>query len=163
MKQRKFEQNIKILNEKERNGIIEILKKQFGINEIPGEIIKKGEEKIFLYTGSLNRKEIYELNEIIPLERIGTYFAKEEEFGIRLSIEGSQIIKSQIKKNIVELNKEEMETWMMGHEVLKNSGFNGYVIIKFEEDMLGTGKASEEKITNFIPKSRRLRDRTIEK
>jgi len=29
--------------------------------------------------------------------------------------------------------------------------------------LLGTGKASEEKITNFIPKSRRLRDRSIEK
>jgi len=33
--------------------------------------------------------------------------------------------------------------------------------MKYENDMLGTGKASEEKITNFIPKSRRLKDKTI--
>jgi len=38
----------------------------------------------------------------------------------------------------------------------------GFVVIKNQktEDLLGCGKASENKITNFIPKSRRLKART---
>lgn len=33
----------------------------------------------------------------------------------------------------------------------------GFVIMKYKDDFLGTGKASENKITNFIPKIRRLK------
>ena len=66
-------------------------------------------------------------------------------------------------KYLIELNEEQKETWMMGHELLMKTDKKGFVIIKYKEDMLGTGKASEEKIANFIPKSRRLKDKTIEK
>jgi len=50
----------------------------------------------------------------------------------------------------------------MGYEIRKKTGLKDYVVMKYKDDMLGTGRASEEKITNFIPKSRRLRDRNIE-
>jgi NOL1/NOP2/fmu family ribosome biogenesis protein len=102
------------------------------------------------------------LKDVCFVERSGVYFAKDEERGIRLSIEGTQILKDQIKKNVVELDEVEMQTWMMGHEVRKKTGLRGFVVLKHGNDFLGTGKASEEKITNFIPKSRRLKDRTIE-
>jgi NOL1/NOP2/fmu family ribosome biogenesis protein len=154
---------IKLLTGKERMKIINQLKKQFGIEDIKGNLLKKGKGKIFLFEGNLGKKEIDKLSKTIFIERIGVYLAKEEEMGIRLSIEGSQILKNQIKKNIVELTKKEMQTWMMGHEVLRKNEITGFVIIKYKEDMLGTGKASREKITNFIPKSRRLKDKSIEK
>lgn len=154
---------LKILTEKEKKNILNQLKDQFGIKKIPGTLIKRGKERIFLYQGSFKEKEIKDLERITFVERVGVYFGKEEtNQGVRLSIEGSQILKDQITKNIIELNEDEMQTWMMGHELLKKTGINGFVIIKYEEEMLGTGKASEEKITNFIPKSRRLKDKTIE-
>ncbi|NCN87012.1 hypothetical protein GW932_04200 [archaeon] len=153
---------IRIIEGKEREKFVEKLNEQFGIKEIPGKIIMRGREKVFLFTGDFENKEIWELEKITFIERVGTYMAKIEEGGIRLSIEGSQILKNEITKNTIELNEEEMETWMMGHEVLKKSGLRGYIIMKYKNEMLGTGKASEEKITNFIPKSRRLRDKTIE-
>jgi NOL1/NOP2/fmu family ribosome biogenesis protein len=137
------------------------LNEQFGITEIPGKVFIRGEGKIFLFTGDYSLKEIEELGSLSFIERAGTYVAKEVEGEYRLSIEGTQIFKSQISKNIVELNDSEMEEWMMGREVLKKTGFHGFVIIKYGEDFLGTGKASEEKITNFIPKSRRLKDKNI--
>lgn len=150
-----------ILSEKEKTRITQKLSSQFGITEIPGILIKKGKEKIFLYTGNLDKEELLKLDKITFIEKAGTYLAKEEGKNIRLSIEGSQILKDQIIKNIVELTEEESQTWMMGHEVEIKSGLKGLVAMKYEEDMLGTGKASEEKITNFIPKSRRLKDKTI--
>jgi len=154
---------LEIIEEKEEKRIIQILKKQFGIEKIPGTLIKRGKERIFLFQGNFGKNEIRNLEKISFIERVGVYMGKEELGGIRLSIEGSQILRKQIKKNIVNLTKSEMETWMMGHEVLKKSGLKGFVIMRYLGDMLGTGKASEEKITNFIPKSRRLRDKSVEK
>ncbi len=155
--------NLEILEGKERKRIIQILKNQFGIEEISGALIRRGKDRIFLFQGNFGKKEIRNLEKISFVERVGVYMGKEELGGVRLSIEGSQILRKQIKKNIVSLTKNEMEIWMGGHEVLKKSGLKGFVIMKYQDDFLGTGKASEEKITNFIPKSRRLRDKTIEK
>ncbi len=153
---------IKLLAGKERMAFINKLRKQFGIEDIKGNLLKRGKERVFLFEGNLEKKEMDQLSKATFIERIGVYLGKEEEMGIRLSIEGSQILKNEIKNNIIELTKEEMQTWMMGHEVLRKNDFTGFAIIKYKDDMLGTGKASEKKITNFIPKSRRLKDKTIE-
>lgn len=154
---------LKLLKGKEKKEILEKLEEQFGIKKIEGTIFMRGKERIFLFQGSLSEEKIRELEEISFVERVGVYLGKIEEYGIRLSIEGSQILKNEITKNIVKLNKNEMEKWMMGHEVEKENLSTGFVIIEYEGEMLGTGKASKEKITNFIPKSRRLKDKTIEK
>lgn len=148
---------IKILNQTEKNKFLEKLNKQFGIKEVPGILIKMGEEKIFLFQGEISEQEIKELQETTAIERIGVYFAKEERGEIRLSIEGTQIFKNQITKNIFELNEKQVEEWMQGQELNLETGKHGVLIIKHENDFLGCGKASEKKIGNFIPKSRRLR------
>jgi len=155
-------EDIKILWGAEREKVIETLNKQFGIEKVEGQLIKRGKERIFLFTGDMEPKQIHGISKFNFLERVGVYFAKENEFGeLRLSIEGSQAVKNQATKNVLELTEDEMNTWMCGHELIKESGLTGPVLMKYGNDMLGTGKASKEKITNFIPKSRRLKDKTI--
>lgn len=152
---------LKILNKKQKQGIIEKLNEQFGIKDIPGKIIMMGKEKLFLFSGSFTDNEIKKLEKLTVIERIGFYFAKIDEptNKIRLSIEGSQILKNQIKKNIFDLNEKEAEQWMKGQELQIKTGKKDFLIIKYKEDYLGSGKASEEKIGNFIPKNRRLKER----
>ncbi|MBI2044555.1 hypothetical protein HYT23_00700 [Candidatus Pacearchaeota archaeon] len=264
---------IRILSKHETQAILSKLQEQFGIKQIPGILLRIGQERIFLYQGSLNEKQIKEHEKEIPIERLGVYFAKEQEDGIRLSIEGTQILQSQITKNIYNLDETQLEPWMKGNEILlddyakskfddnekndaddkykeimdknklnvkeldikdkldnekkdvdnknnlltlknkssepsnltlaksvsnnqsqvmsksePNIGWasdfakrgakldersrefgwdktisqkpnKGFVIIKHKDDFLGTGKASELKISNFIPKNRRLRER----
>ena len=87
---------LKILNENEKQEIEKNLKEQFGIENIPYKIIMWGEERLFLFSGSLNENDIKKINEIIPIERIGIYFAKIIKEEIKLSIEGTQILKNQI-------------------------------------------------------------------
>ena len=151
---------LKILNEKEKAEIESQLSEQFGIGSVPGLIIKRGEERLFLFSGSFSEKDIEHLEALVPIERIGVYFAKIIGNDIRLSIEGSQILKEQIKKNIFFLDSQQAEEWMKGHELPIKTGKHGFLIMKHRLDFLGTGKASEEKIGNFIPKNRRLRERT---
>lgn len=151
---------IKILNTNEKKEIQNKLKEQFGINKISGILLKRGQERIFLYQGDLSPKEISKLDLArINLERVGVYFCKFQNNEIRLSIEGTQILKNQITKNIFELNKEQLEIWMKGNELNISTGKKGFLIIKYKEDFLGCGKASTEKITNFIPKNRRLKEK----
>ncbi len=152
---------IKILNKNEKKEIENTLEEQFGIKEIPGKIVTRGKERLFLFTGNLTDKQIHELEKTTFIERIGIYFAKKEERmkDIRLSIEGTQILREQINKNIFSLNEEQAEEWMKGHELNIKTGKNDFLVMKYKDDFLGTGKASENKIGNFIPKNRRLKEK----
>lgn len=152
---------IKILNRNEKQEITNKLKKQFGIENFPGIIIKMGEERLFFFQGSFDEKQIKKLEKTIPIEKIGIYFGKEQDSQIRLSIEGIHLLKTQINKNIFELNKEQMEKWVTGQELDIQTGKKDFLIMKYKNDFLGCGKASEKKIGNYMPKSRRLRDKNI--
>ena len=145
---------LRVLN---KNKILKSLNEQFGIKKIPGILFQKGKERIFLYQGSLNEREVQEIEKTLPVERVGIYFAKEINGEMRLSIDGIHLLQDQITKNMFELNEEQMLEWMHGSELQIKSGEKGFLIMKYKNDFLGTGKASEEKISNFIPKNRRLR------
>ncbi|MEX0932794.1 MAG: hypothetical protein WDZ77_01710 [Candidatus Pacearchaeota archaeon] len=151
---------IKILNKTEKNHIEKKLSEQYGSDSIEGELAIRGKDKIFLFSGGFNSDDLKRLAKAIFIERIGVYFAKEDERmgGIRLSIEGSQILKNKLKKNVFELNHEQTEEWMQGKELRIKTGKKGFLIMKSGDNFLGTGKASEEKIGNFIPKNRRLKE-----
>ncbi|GAF73780.1 unnamed protein product, partial [marine sediment metagenome] len=45
---------LKILNINEKKKIEKSLQEQFGINKIQGFLVKRGEERIFLFQGNLN-------------------------------------------------------------------------------------------------------------
>lgn len=154
---------LKILNEKEKKVVENKLNEQFGISEVLGKIIMRGKDKMFLFSGSFSKSQIKKLEKITLIERIGAYFAKMDERtkDIRLSIEGSQTLGSGIKKNVFEINEEQTQEWMKGRELRIRTGKKGFLILKYKNDFLGTGKASEEKIGNFIPKSRRLKDNAL--
>ena len=150
---------LKILSDEEKKKIERQLDAQFGIKQIHGLIIQRGEERLFLYQGSLSKEDIKKLDYSVPIERIGIYFAKIIHDDLKLSIEGTQILKDQITKNIFVLNEEEAEEWMTGTDLQIKTGKRGFIVMKYENDFLGCGKASDEKIGNYIPKSLRLRQK----
>lgn len=150
---------LKIMNKYEKGEIEKKLKEQFGIESVPGLIIQRGEERLFLFQGDFTESEIKKLESSVVIERLGVYFARIVRDEIRLSIEGTQILKGQIKKNIFTLKDDQVEEWMTGADLQVATGEHGFLIIKHGSDFLGCGKASEHKISNFIPKSRRLKHR----
>lgn len=150
---------IQILNKRQEQEIADYLKRQFGVDKIPGELMKMGEERIFLFCGNATDEEIYRIERRVPVERVGFYFAKIIRDEFKLSIEGSQILKDQVNKNIFEMDREQAEKWMRGEELNIKTGKKGFLIMKYGDDFLGCGKASEEKIGNFVPKMRRLKNK----
>jgi NOL1/NOP2/fmu family ribosome biogenesis protein len=152
---------IKILNSKEKKQIVKWLHEQFGVEEINGILIKSGKDRLFFFSGDLTESEIKDIENAVPIERVGVYFARIIDDDVKLSIEGSQILSGQIKKNIFELNKEQLNDWMNGRDLQFKSDKRGFYVIKYQDDFLGCGKFSAEKIGNFIPKARRLKNKEI--
>ena len=148
---------MKPLTSTDKKRIITQLNKQFGITDLPYLIIQFGKEKLRLYTGNLSKEELYHLDNEIRIENIGLYFAKwEEENDIRLTIDGVQLLKNQITKNILELNDNQADQWLKGNDLdIKEE--RGWKILKHNNEFLGCGKSTGEKITNFMPKERRIR------
>ena len=148
---------MKPLTSSDKEKIIEQLNKQFGVKELPYLIIQFGKEKLRLYSGSLSKEELYHLDNEIRIENIGLYFAKQENEGIRPTLDGVQLFKNQITKNIPELNDKQAEEWLKGND-LDIQTDRGWKILKHKQEFIGCGKSTGERITNFMPKERRIKN-----
>lgn len=147
---------MKIINSSEKKNIIEKLDSQFGIKNLPYLLLKFGKDKIRVYSGNLSKTDLNILDKNIRIESIGLYFARIQEDGIRLTIDGTQLVKKQITKNILEINNKESIEWLKGQDLdIKEE--RSFKIIKNDNEFLGCGKSTGEKITNFIPKERRIK------
>src|SRR3989344_1978662 len=95
----------------------------------------------------LNKDDLNKLR----INELGLYVAKyDKEF--RLTIEGSQLFGRFATKNVHEINEEDSYSWMSGKDITCNKIYNGFVIIKYKDNYLGSGKWKENKIINYIPK-----------
>jgi NOL1/NOP2/fmu family ribosome biogenesis protein len=148
---------MKTLSSSDKKGILKQLNEQFGISKIPYLLLQFGKEKIRAYSGNLSREELKILDRELRVESIGLYFIKEQEDGIRLSLDAVHLSKNQITKNILEINNEQAEKWLKGEDLdIKTD--KSFKILKNQNDFLGCGKSTGEKITNFVPKERRVKN-----
>ena len=146
-------QNLKILNTKEIRNILELIKKQWGCS-FKADYAFLQNEKGRTYIVS---KDIAKIDfKKIRINSVGLYFAEVNGNEIRLSIEGSQLIGPNAEKNIIELNEEEARGWLKGNDLERETKAEGFAIIKHGNDYMGTGRISNNKILNFVPKTRRL-------
>ena len=163
---------LKILNNKEIKEILKLVEKQWGAKlKLDYGFLKNSKNRIFVINKDIAKIDTSKLR----LNSAGMYFCEIDNKGIRLSIEGSQIIGPKAKNNIVELNEEETKKWFKGEDLEKNcDDCKGFVILKStkikdfrdtknpkdflvnKNDFLGTGKYSNGKILNYVGKTRRV-------
>lgn len=144
---------MKILSSSEKKKIIKELEK-FGIEKLNYLLFQTGKGKIRGYSGNLSRQELSELSRLLNVEIIGLYLMRQDN-EIRLSLDATHLLKPS--KNIIEVNDNQAQSWLRGEDLSLTTDLKGFVIIKHNQDFLGSGKASENKILNFIPKERRLK------
>lgn len=145
----------KVLNTREVKKILKWLKEHYGIKElkIDKAFLKSTKDRLYLISKKVSELETKDLR----INLVGMYFAKEDKKGIRLSIEGSQIVGPKAKKNIAKLSKEQMQQWIRGEDIDFKGDLKGFVIIKYGSDFYGTGVYKEGKILNYVPKERRIK------
>jgi NOL1/NOP2/fmu family ribosome biogenesis protein len=147
--------NIHFIRSAEKKKILERLKEQFGIKELPYLLVQSGKERIRFFSGSLSKDEMQKIGELANIELIGLY-AMKEEGDFRLTLDAEHLIKEQITKNIVGINDEQLQLWLRGND-LQIQAPKGTIAIKYQGDFVGSGKSSGEKIFNYLPKDRRLK------
>ena len=129
--------------------MLDLLKKQFGVEINLNYEIKNN--KVWVMS-----RQVKDFDFNLPIVSKGIYFGYLEHDGLRLSIDGSQIIGKLAKKNIIELNEKEMKEWFKGLSIEKKAP-KGYLILKYKKDIIGCGKSNGRIIWNTVPKERRIR------
>lgn len=146
---------IHFVKSSEKKRITEQLAQQFGIEKIPYLLIESGREKLRGFSGHLSKEEILQIANLTTIESIGIYFLKKED-PLRITLDAAHLLKKQITKNIIEINESQLHDWLRGHDLNIQAPPNP-VILKFNEDIVGYGKSTGQKILNYIPKDRRLK------
>ena len=145
-------QKLKILNRKEIKKIIELIKKQWDSDvELDYVFLKNEKGKLFIVNRDIEKVDLSK----VRVNSIGMYFGLLNDNELRHSIEGSQIVGRNAKKNVLELNEKESKEWLRGEDLLKVEE-KGFMIIKHKDDFLGCGKSTGEKVLNFVSKIRRV-------
>lgn len=148
---------MQILKSSEKKEILRRLKEQYGIEKIPYLLVRFGREKIRAYSGTLSREELNILDKNLRIETCGLYFLHDYGQEIRLSLDALHLLRGQITKNIIILNKKQAEQWFKGQDI-DIAADRGFKILKYKEDFIGCGKSTKTLIKNFMPKERRIKN-----
>jgi 16S rRNA (cytosine1407-C5)-methyltransferase len=148
---------MKPLTSSSKKKILTQLNSQFGIQELPYLLLQFGKEKLRLYSGSLSKQELIDMDKQLRVETMGLYFAKQQPDGLRLSLDGTQLFKPQITKNILEITNPQADQWFKGND-LEIQTEPALKILENKNDLIGCGKSTGERITNSIPKERRIKN-----
>ena len=115
------------------------------------------EEKIWIASRQIFQVDLSKL----VVNSIGLYLGKlKRNEKINLSTEGSQLIGKTATKNVVYLGKDSILKFLQGMNVKPEKTLNAephnFVIIRTDEEILGSSLLAEEGIRNLLPKSRRI-------
>ena len=147
--------NLTALKKKEVKEVLSMISEQWGFEEKLDYIFLENKEgKIFIVNNDITQIDF----EKIRINSAGLYIAKITNNQIRLSVEGTQIIGPHAKKNITEISDKLARLWMKGYDIPydeeKGKALKGPQIIRNNDDFLGTGIFKENRLLNFVPKSR---------
>lgn len=143
---------LKILNSKEVKEIRKKILDQWGFDfKTDFAFLQSQKNKIYLVSKDIGNIDYEKLR----LQVVGNYFGEIMKNGeLRLSIEGSQIIGPQATKNVLEI--EDVKSWLFGNDLKISMEDTGFMIIKNNDDFLGSGKIKDNTLLNFVPKVRRI-------
>ncbi len=145
---------MKILTPAERKRLLKKLNEFYGIEKLDYIVLKFGQDKLRLYSGNLSFEDLIKLDKNLRVENVGLYFAREDDS--RLSFDSLFLFKDKINKNILDINDEQLKEWFKGNE-LSIEYDKGFIVLRNNGELVGIGKSTGEKITNYVPRERRIR------
>ena len=144
---------LSILNSREIKEIMKLIESQWGAKLSPDYVfLKNSENRVFIVSRGIEKVDMDKLR----INSIGMYFCEIDRKGIRLSIEGSQIVGPKAEKNIAEISEDQARQWLRGEDLEVSGDYSGFAIIKCNNDFLGNGKFKDGKILNYVNKGRRV-------
>jgi NOL1/NOP2/fmu family ribosome biogenesis protein len=147
-------ESLKVLNSREKKLVNERIYSQWGCG-LDKQLVWLLSSKDRLYVahpgvGSVGFNRL-------KVDKVGLYVATVDDKGVRLSIEGSQLIGPAAVKNVVDVSDDALRQWFRGEDIaVETGGCSGPVILRRGRDFVGCGKVTGKGVLNFIPKARRI-------
>lgn len=149
----KLTENLTILNSKEVKAIAKQLNEQFGIEEkLDYVFLRNNKDKVYITTRDIERIDL----DSIRIDSIGLYFGKVYSDGLRLTIEGAQLLGPLCKKNVVDVSLGQKHDWLLGKDLPVDVKENCFVILRWNNDYLGCAKVKNSIALNSVPSARTL-------
>ena len=128
---------------------------QFGVKEkLPFVFAESEKNDIFAMSPEITRLDLAS----VRMNNAGMYIGQVRHEEFRPSIEGSELLGKKSTKNILEVNKKIGKMWLYGLDIPCDEELYGWVIVKSEQDWMGSGRAKEGKVMNHVPKGRRIHE-----
>ncbi|HII29911.1 TPA: hypothetical protein HA317_02510 [Candidatus Woesearchaeota archaeon] len=150
------------MNSKARKQLFRIIEEQWGIDCKGDKLIS---EHVFFIN---NRQRVFIASRDITLidykafnvNSLGLYIGELRGGEFRLTIEGSQLLGRQAKRNVVEISRDQLKQWLSGQdvEIGRRDDFKGFVILHSGNDFAGCSRYKDGKLLNFVPKTRRIKN-----
>jgi NOL1/NOP2/fmu family ribosome biogenesis protein len=148
-----LKESLRILPSKEVKFFRKYIKEQWGADfKEDLAFLMSAKDRIYVANKDVGKIDLSKLR----INTIGFYFGEYRKEKLRLSIEGSQLIGPLAKKNVVELKDDQVLPWLRGENVFFDGNGEDFVLIKHNDDFIGSGRVSDLVIFNFVPKARRL-------
>ena len=156
---------LKVLNSKEVKELKKIIKNNWDSDvDLDYAFVHSGSERLYVINKEISKIDWQNLRISMMGSSIGTY----NEKGFRLNIEGTQLVGPSAKKNVIEINDEQVWDWMKGKDIEIDENLKKqidekkiephlFVIIKRGNDYLSSGKIKNNLILNHVSKSRKLK------
>lgn len=155
--------SLKKLNSRERKKFHQQLQEQYGYTgKLEYEFfLNENKRKYFI----LSSEAAAFSTEGMRVETYGMYVARGMPDGLRLTIEGSQLIGPECDQQILELDDEQANLWLRGNDLDVGDEVHGWLLIKHNDDYIGSGKVVKKEregktdisLHNYIPKARYVR------
>ena len=146
-----------VLNAKEKKKIRGILSDQWGIVDTREfEMLQNEKGRIYIANRSIENVDWNKLR----INSIGSYFGEMLDGKMRLSIEGSQLMGPIAKKNVIELSSQDARLWLKGYDLAQGmyqGEIGAFMLVRHQNDFLGTTKYTTTKLLNYVPKERRIK------
>jgi len=147
---------MELLSPSEKRYLLERLRSQHGVEDaFEGLVLlKAGQGRIRAVT-----REAFELaQKLRKVQQVGLYVVKLMKGDAILSIEGSQLLNGDIKKNVIDLDERLAREWMKAAPIESSQLYTSkYVVAKCGNLYLGSGRFSRDgKIYPQVAKWRRI-------
>lgn len=142
------------IDQKWESHVWDLLTKHYGIHKIPGyRFVRSGQKRIRL----ISEAALSLLSEVPYTGTTGLYIGEYSPRGVRLSMDGAQLLGHHASKQIARLTAKEADSWLQGESINYEDEQRGYVIVVHGHDVLGCGNLSQGVLHNYVPKIRRTK------
>ncbi len=110
--------------------------------------------RLFIVNKDISRVDLRKLR----VDKYGLYFGEWNE-ELRLSMEGAWIVGEKAKKNVVDLDEQEVRQYFLGEDLDKDLGEEKrWVLLRFKGEVVSCAKYKEKRILNYLPKIHRSKE-----